>query len=318
MRPVSIERLEVEILSTYEPPQRAKATLRQMVQTFREIKAIPGVTRSSHLRQPAVSAWIIAHPGRSPARVESLLRCWRIIANYAVDEGFLRVSPFERRKVNAWVRADAVKKKTKLLYRSAQDIRSFLRLLDAEASASWQARRLQALGYVYVFTGFRKGEGLHLLARNVDFARQTITIEPLPEFGWIPKTVKSARTLPLATPLADVLKIWVPMCGANDLMPFLFPGTRLKGPWTGGSGKYTALESIKIAAKRANLADGMTILGARKSAGTNAKAMGLGQIERMLLFGHTDEATGEHYDEEQIETMRPAIKKLELFYGTAD
>jgi integrase len=311
MRPISIDRLEAEIMSLYEPPLRAVATFRQMSQVFREIKNLPGVIKTSQLRPPTVAAWLRAHPGRSAARDESLLRCWRIICNYAVSQGFLRSSPFDVRKVTAWRRSDSSKAKPKRLYRSATQLRDFLRILDQEAGASWQSRRLQALGYTYVYTGFRKQEALHLLARNVDFAQRTITIEPLPEFDWIPKTVKSARTLPMATPLEDVMRVWVPMCGSD----WLFPGTRLVGPWTGGSKQYTALAQIKAAAKRAGIPEGMTILGARKSLGTNAKAMGLGKLERMLLFGHTDEGTGELYDEEQVETMRPAVRKLELFYA---
>jgi len=313
MRPISIERLEAELLSLYEPPLRAVATLREMRQVFGEIKLLPGVAKTSHLRPPAIAAWIKRYPARSPARVESLLRCWRVIVNYAVNEGYMRSSPFKTRKLSSWIRADAVKAKPKRLHRTAGEIRALLRLLDQEAGADWRTRRLQALFYVYVYTGFRKGEALHVLACNVDLDRKTITVEPLPGRGWLPKTVKSARTLPMAEPLVEVLRAWVPMCGSE----WLFPGTRLVGPWTGGTGRYTALEQVKAAARRAGITDGMTILGGRKSAGTNAKAMGLGPIERMLLFGHTDEKTGELYDEEAVETMRPAVLKLQQFYASS-
>ena len=59
----------------------------------------------------------------------------------------------------------------------------------------------------------------------------------------------------------------------------------------------------------------MTILGFRKSLGTHAKAMGLGGLERRELLGHALEETGDWYDEEAVESMRPAVAKIVSFYA---
>ncbi len=61
--------------------------------------------------------------------------------------------------------------------------------------------------------------------------------------------------------------------------------------------------------------DGMTILGFRKSFGTYAKAMGLGPLEVQAILGHTNVATQEHYDEEAVESLRPAMGRIAAFFG---
>jgi integrase len=314
MRSVSMERLRAEILSLYEPPLRAKKTWYQLAQTFREMESLPGVRKASDLRPPAIAAWIKAYPGRSPARVESLLRCWRLITRYAVDQRWLAISPFATRRLRDWIRPDVVPPKPRpRRSRTKIEIRAFLDLLDRESGASWQSRRLQAFAYFAIYMGWRKEEILHVLAQNVNLSRGLVELQPLPEHCWVPKTVVSARTGVMPAPLVDVLSTWIPMCGSI----WLFPGVRLRGPWVGGSAPYAALGAFKGAAARAGIADGMTILGARKSLATNAKLMQLNGLERKELLGHAAESTGEYYDEHEVETMRPAAQKIGLFYGSA-
>jgi integrase len=312
IRPVPFEVLEAEVLAIYGPPLSAVATRRMMVQTFEELKVLPGLKRSSNLDTTLLAAWIRAHPGRSSARAGALLRCIRVIVNHAVKRRWLDISPFEIRPLRFWLRPDACPSRNagRVYHRSQSEVSRLLALLNGEAGANWQSRRLQSLVYVYVYTAFRKNEAIHVLARNVDFGRGVIVIEPIPGI-WIPKTVKSARTLPMADPLVDVLRLWVPMCGSE----WLFPGTRLKGPWTGGSPGYKAVDQIAAAAKRAGIGH-TTPIYFRKWFGTNAKAMGLGPLEVQSFLGHSNPDTQASYDEEAIETMRPAVKKLQLFYAT--
>lgn len=308
MRPVSFARLTDDVLALYGPSMRARATFRVMRQSLTEVAAVPGVVRSSDLTPQNLARWIELHPGRSPARTECLLRCLRVAANFAVAAGWLRASPFAFRPLKQWVRTDAGRAPARSKHKTADEIGRILRLLDAEAAeGSWASGRLQALAYVYVFTAFRRDEALHLLAANVDLVNRTVKIEPVGD--WRPKTVRSARTLPLADPLAAVLARWVPRCGSQ----WLFPGRRLASPWSGGPG-YKPIDAIRSAGVRADV-PGMTIIGFRKSFGTAAKAMGLGPLEVAAILGHSNTATQAHYDEEAVESLRPAMRRVAAFYG---
>jgi integrase len=309
MRPVSFRRLTDDVLALYGPSMRAPATRRMMHQALGELAAVPGVVRSCDLTPQSVARWIDLHPGRSPARTEALLRCLRVTANFAVASGWLRASPFSFRPLKQWVRADSGPARARPgRHKTADEIRRLLAAADdAAASGAWADGRLQALVYVYVFTGLRRDEALHVLARNVDAAARTLVVEPTAT--WRPKTVKSARTLPMAAPLAEVLAMWAPRCGSE----WLFPGRRLKSPWSGGPG-YKPIDRIRALAAAAGVGD-VTIIGLRKSLGTLAKAMGLGPLEVKAILGHTSIATQAHYDEEAVDSLRPAMARIAAFYG---
>ena len=82
-------------------------------------------------------------------------------------------------------------------------------MADKEATKeSWKAGRLQALTYLYAFTGMRKMEALHLCVDDIDLVRRTVRI--VARTGWQPKTQKSAAVLPMAGPLAKVMMLWLP------------------------------------------------------------------------------------------------------------
>lgn len=313
MRPIALSSLADKILALYAPPMAAAATLRQMRQILREIGEVPGIKRSSDLDEQAIAKWIAIHAlgdrPRSPARTESLLRCLRVICNYAIFKHWLADSPFHFKPLKRWVRADAgpARRVSPPRRKTAEEIGRLLHLLDGEASeGTWRAGRLQALVYVYVFTGLRRDEALHMLAKNVDLGRLTLKIEPVG--NWRPKTVRSARTLPLADPLAEVLARWAPRCGSE----WLFPGKRLKSPWIGATG-YKPIDAIRGAAERAGIGQ-IWIKTFRVGVGTDGKQV-LSGLEMQTILGHADAETQRWYDEEQVDSMRPAMKRLAALYG---
>ena len=306
MRNASWDRLRAEILSLYEPPLCAAATYRQMRQILTEFGSLPAVRRPTDLSPPNIAAWIRAYPQRSPARTASLLRCLSAAATYAVKTGHLRHDPFDFRSPGQWVRLDARPRPKTPAHRSAEQIGRLLELLDAEAGGgAWEAGRLQALVYTYAFTGLRKTEALMLEQIDVDLSDRTVTIQPKPD--WRPKTVKSAARLPLAPPLAEVLARWLPRTGCQ----WVFPGRRLRGPWTGGPQGRKAIDEIRSAGQRAGIG-GLTILGFRKTVGTLAKSWGISQLELKALLRHTTVETQRYYDEEDAELLRTAACKIQF------
>jgi integrase len=308
MRKLRFDRFVAEVLSLNEPPIRAKGTLRQMRQVLREFAELPSIRAVADLRPPAIAAWIKAHPQRSPARSASLLRSLSSACSYGVSEGYLAHSPFEFRRVNGWVRDQvlAPDHPRALRHQTAEAIDRVLRLLDADAAGgAWKAGRLQALVYVFAYLGLRKAEGLNLKTYDVDLTRRVVSIEPRRTFR--PKTKRSAAKLPIAEPLADVLGLWLPRCGGE----WVFPGVRLGGPWTSGPPGYKPLDEIRAAGERAGVRD-LTIAGFRKTIGTLAKGWGLGQLELKALLRHSNVETQRWYDEEQVESLRPAVAKIQF------
>jgi integrase len=337
MRRCSFELFVAEVLSLNEPPIRAKGTRRQMSQALREFGVLPksiddpafkGLTKSlekmreklrdlgitptvknvSDMRPVVIAAWIHAYPRRSPARAASLLRSFSSACTYAVAAPYLTVSPFVYRRVNQWVRDEVIapERPRPPRYQSTEAIQRLLEMLDAEAAlGGWKAGRLQALVYLFAFTGMRKAEALSLRPWDVDVERGEVSIQPRASFR--PKTRKSAAKLPLAEPARAVLRLWLPRCGGE----WVFPGVRLKAAWRGGPPGYKPLDEVKAAGERAGI-PGLTIAGFRMTIGTMAKTWGLGQLELKALLRHSNVETQRWYDEEQVESLRPAVAKIQF------
>ena len=135
-----------------------------------------------------------------------------------------------------------------------------------------------------------------------------------PDRWWRPKTVGSAATIPVGERTAAVLVEWVPETGCR----WLFPGTRRLGPWTCGGPGVRPLDQVKALGERCKTDNAPAIplwqKTGRKSVGTHARAAGMSKSERQGLFRHADEATGDHYDEGDVESLRPAVDRLERYF----
>ena len=295
----SWDTLRDELLPIYKS-RRAKATYRQMAQMFREFPA----RYTTDLKPPAINNWIDAHPDRSPARTASMLRFLQVIARYAKQAGYLTNDPFEFWPPSKWVPMDSRPSNRKHLHRSPEQIGRLLDLLDREASqGGWKEGRLQAMGYLYAYTGMRAKEGLTLDRDDIDLAAGVLTIRP--KAGWRPKTLHSARTLPLAPPLLEVLQLWLPRTGCQ----WVFPGVRLSGPWTGGPPGGKAVHAVKAAGERAGIGP-MPILGFRKTLGTVAPYWGVAPQDVQAMMGHTSVETQRFYREHDVEQLRSAVARI--------
>jgi hypothetical protein len=68
---------------------------------------------------------------------------------------------------------------------------------------------------------------------------------------------------------------------------------------------------MKALGERAGVPD-LTNKAGRKGLGTYKDL--LTPMERRELFRHADEATGDYYNDERIESMRPAAARIEKFF----
>ena len=302
-KPIPYAQFRAEILGYYEPPLRAVQTFRQVRQVLDELAPFCRTTKD--LTSAAVASWIRAHPDRTPVRANSLLRTLRTVANWAVNLDYLGASPFRARKVAAWVRADVIAPETPRVQRhlSRDQVAAILGYLAARRRRSWRDARLWALVHVYAYLGLRKMEALRLEVPDLDLDRATLTIRP--RKSWRPKTRASAATLPMAPELVAVLREWLDQCGPR----YVFPGVRLKSPWTGGAPGTKALDEIKAAGKAVGI-PGLTILSFRKTLGTLAKAFGVSPRALQALLRHTSEKTQEYYDEDDTEILRECLSGI--------
>lgn len=316
MPAISIARFETELLAIHEAKEHAPSTIRQVKQVLRELREV-GVAETSDLGGAAIARWKRAHPGRSTVTTLSHLRCIRAICVRAKKEGKLEVNPFDVDRLQEWVRRDDRSARPRRQWSiSPEEVRRVLRVADEEAEGGdWVACRLRAYVWTLLLLGMRPGELQRLEVWDVDTAARTLTIRaklvPVrgkPDRWWRPKTVGSAATIPLGDRLAAVLGWWIPRTGCR----WLFPGTKRRGPWTTGGPGVRPLDQVRALGERAGVR--LWQKTGRKSVGTHAKGAGLTGLERKGLFRHADEATGELYDEQSVDGLRPAAAKVERYY----
>jgi integrase len=316
MPSIAIARFVENVVEVYSGRSSAPSTLRQVRQVLRELTEV-GVKKSGDIGPESIARWLNKWPLRSPETAQSHLRCLSGICTYGVFKGFIRKDPFDLYSVKEYVRADSRPPSVKRQFsRPGADIRRLLEQANEEAGGgSWEAGRLQAYCFNLFLTGMRPGEVQRLEVADVDLRRLIIDIHPKLVPGrngpiwWRPKTVGSSAAIPIGDRLAEVLGLWVPRTGCQ----WLYPGKRLRGPWVTGGPGVRPLDQIKALGGRAGVGD-VWQKSARKGIGTHAKLMGLTTFERRELFRHEDDSTGDFYDDERVDSMRPAAAKIEQFY----
>jgi len=281
---IPFDRFRAELLGLYQPPQRARATWTKMRQVLAEVSGL-GVRSTRELSPPLVVRFSNSRPGRNPSTVNGLLSYLRAACAYAVAMRYLSVNPFGVRRF--WVDSDADDLPGPGgRHHPAAAIVRVLRLLESEAGdGSWAAGRLHALVATAALTGMRRGEVLGLAVGDVDLPGRLIRVRPNRRRRL--KTKKSARLVPVAEQLAEVLSRWLPRTGCQ----WVFPGQTRSGPWLGGGPGLKALDQVKAAGLRAGV-DGLTFLSLRHSWGTHAESLwGLSGPTIQRVMGHTTERT---------------------------
>jgi len=328
MPAIPIIQFEAKLLRHYAAKGRAEKTTRQIHQVLRELQGI-GVARTCHVNTDAIDRWIVAWPDRTPQTFRSHLRCLSAICTRLKIWRYIRVDPFEADGVATWMRLDSRPSAPRRRWsKPADQVRAVLALATQEAaSGSWEAARLEAYVHTLFMTGARPGEIQRLRIIDLDIGGQTITICPHMITGrggrhywWRPKTVGAAGIIPIGDRLTGILGPWsrrvqwdsrrgkLRITGCESL----FPGKRLWGPWTGGGPGESPLDQVKALGERAGVPD-LTCKAARKGLGTY-RDIGLTPQGRRERFRHSDDATGDLYDEHDAEARREDAIKIERFF----
>ena len=327
-------RFTAELLALYEPPLRSKATAVKMARVL-NMAAEAGAETTADLTPALVARFVAARPAsESPNTTHTLLGYLRAACNHAAAEGYLKASPFDRRK--RWVRR--VTPKVPRVH-SMAEIARVLALAERDCDrkaghaqsagwASWRARRLHALLAVVAYTGLRRNEALFLRVDDVLLDEQMLLIRS--SRSRRTKTEDSAQPVPMPAALVEIVRAWLPYLAVPDDQPelaaalkprgflpadnpagladpgWLIPNISRTGPWTGGSTGHDPCERLKALGKRAGV-PGLTFQSLRHSWATHAERWGLSDAQIQRVMRHSNARTQWHYRHAEANNLRAMV-----------
>jgi len=280
--PVPLARWRAEVLAEWS--SRRRSTRDRMAQALAELSdLLPPDATTADLTVDAIGR-LAARPGRS-ATTDGLLSGLRAALRFGIRKGYLSAGALEGAKYRSARRDPPCRR------HHGRD--AIARVLDhlRVRSEAWEGGRLYALASVYAYTGLRLREALRLRVEDVDVVRGVIFVWPN---GGTLKTPGSAAPVPCPRALVAILRKWL---GRADQagVPWVFPGVRRRGPWTGGTTGRRATDRL-VQAGRAVGVEGFTPQSLRHSLATHlAGHWGLGSKQIKLILRHSSEGTQAHY-----------------------
>jgi integrase len=179
MRPIPFDEFRRDLLAMYEPPLRAIATKREITHILNLVAEL-GVKTTADLTTGLIARVCESvPPGQSARTLQKHLRYLRVVANFAVCNGWLKVSPVTRRPLRQWV--PRVGPPAPKKWFPAPDVRRVLDLLQEDCQttagwARWKSYRLWAVTSVVALAGLRATEALTLEVADADLDRRIIDI----------------------------------------------------------------------------------------------------------------------------------------------
>jgi integrase len=324
----------------WKPPRCTQMSASHVHRIIRRVEALnlaregepPRTIQSTaDLTVGLIGRYVLSRPPQSPFTLHQELSTIRALCSFAVEHQWLSVNPFTIRPMARWVRTGRPRGKRHL---SRDEIRRLLDELRAGVDrkkgwAQWRARRLYALTATIAYVGLRAREGQCLWVSDLDLEGGVINLVPHgtqspdradgddPRF----KTLASAQPVALPAALVPILQGWlthrldrpegfrIPL---PERIPWLFPGSRRTGPWTGGAPTLRPLARLKVAAKRAGV-EGVTFQALRRSWATHAEGRGVPQALISRQCRHTDEQTTRRwYQQRDLEALKDAISGFDF------
>ncbi len=240
-RPIPLDEFRRSLLEMYEPPFRAIGTRREVSHVLNLVAEL-GVKTTADLNTGLIARICESiPPGQSARTLQKKLRYLRVMANFAVVNGWLKVSPFQVRPLRAWVPRIGPPAPKKWF--PAPDVRRVLDLLQEDSQttagwARWKSYRLWAVTSVVALAGLRATEALTLKVADVDLDRRIIDITARRRL----KTNSSCAPVPMCLALVTVLRTWLEVLPEHPVdfaipvnVPWLFPNVTRCGLWLHGS-----------------------------------------------------------------------------------
>jgi len=312
-RPIPFDEFRRSLLEMYEPPLRAVATRRAMTHILNLIEGL-GVKSTADLDTGLIArVCASAPPGQSSRTLQAHLRYLRVMANFAVANGWLKVSPFTVRSLRQWcprVGPPAPKK-----WFPAPDVRRVLDLLQEDCQttagwARWKAYRLWAVTNVVALAGLRATEALTLEVGDIHLDRRIIDITARRRL----KTNSSCAPVPICRALEAVLREHLPVREEHPLdfpvpadVPWLFPNLNRRGPWLQGSPGTKPVDRLAAVGARAGV-PGMTFQALRASWATRAEGAGYSALTIQRVLRHSNQNTQLWYRAADAESLADTVR----------
>lgn len=297
---IPIEQFRRDFLALYQYPLRATATRREMAHVFDLVQAHGAATTADFTTGLLARVCESFPPERSARTLQKHLRYLRVIANHAVANGWLKVSPFTVRPLRQWVPRIGPPAPKKWF--PPEDVRKVLDLLQADCLATegwarWRAYRLWAAVSVVAYAGLRATEALTLHVADVDLDRRIINVTSRRRL----KTNASCAPVPMCLALVPILRSWlevrvevpVDFTVPSDV-PWLLPTLTRRGPWLHGSPGAKPRDRLAAVSARAAV-PGMTFQSLRASCATRMEGAGYSALTIQRILRHSHQATSRWY-----------------------
>jgi integrase len=342
VKPIPFRQFRDELLALYAPPLRAKAThakLRLALEVVGDLiaKGIAEGTAKGTTEDltPALVAKFVTErsAGRSSVTVDSLLQALSRVCNYAVDRGYLRISPFASRGYRQWT-VPTPPLHLRKTHHSAEEIARVLDLAretigrkSSGSPAQWRARRLYALVATIAYTGLRRNEALWLRVEDLDLDAGVLSVVARRQL----KTAAAAATVPIPDTLVAILRDWLPhlalpkgmaeYAGDDAFTPasnptrrrdpgWVFPNAYRTGPWCGGPPGQKPLDRLARLGVRAGV-EGFTFHSLRHSWATHAESRwGFSEAMIQRVLRHTSKNTQQTYRHADVPNLREKVQGL--------
>ena len=279
-RSIPFQQFQERVNLLYSGPAHAPRTASKMRKTLALVAGL-GVTTTADLTTELAARFVAARAATvTAATVRGDLAYLSAVCSLAVEEGWLQTAPRFHR-----VRPRPGRSRAPTVHAIA-DIGRLLETLESR-SATWCGGRLYALAATVAYTGLRRDECLCLSTSDVDCTAGLIRIVARHRL----KTVGSEAPVPIPPPLHPILHTWLPRCASE----WVFPGVRLRGPWTGGACGTRACDQLRRAGEELGIA-GLTLASLRHTFATHARRdWGLSDIELADVLRHTSPQTQRWY-----------------------
>ena len=199
------------------------------------LPALAGETLQEEDPQPSSPSWLSSRAGR-PGQAPELVETAEVATSPSwstAPRSPAESTPGRRTKATPITPDEATRLMVHLL----------------QGSETWDGHRLYAVVGTALLTGLRKGEVLNLRVDDCDLEGGSLRIpqRPLPCF--------------LRAEAKVILAEWLPNVAGRT--PWLFPGTKLMGPWIGGRPGEKPTQRLKKAARAVGL-EGVTFESLRR------------------------------------------------------
>lgn len=321
VRPIAWPEFRKEVLAHYKLPRCGPQHRNAMIRMLDAVEALePAPATTAELTVALVGRLLDArvHRAETPRTKIGLLRCLSAAATIAVERGHLARSPFQIKPVKRWIpRPGKPSGRRHLTRLELATLLDHLKRAAAEPGtwSRWKAHRIYAMVAVAAYTGIRAGELEYLEVADIDLERRILHVRPKAKHRL--KTDGSDGPVPMPRALVPIVAEWLkhrldpPTMPPADRVPWLFPGARGIGPWTGGPPGAQHLDVLQAAGIAAGIGH-VTWQMLRRSLATHLRAFGVSSGMASQILRHSESVDEVFYNQPDEDNLRDAVADVEF------